>query len=44
MSCCSDVAITMFQEDYDRMVEQAKAGVEWEKYCSPRVQLREVVF
>ena len=25
MSCCSDVAITMFQEDYDRMVEQAKA-------------------
>lgn len=25
MSYCSDVAITMFQEDYDRMVEQANA-------------------
>ena len=25
MSCYSDVAITMFQTDYDRMVEQAKA-------------------
>jgi hypothetical protein len=25
MSYCSNVAITMFQEDYDRMVEQAKA-------------------
>lgn len=25
MSCYSDVAITMFQDDYDRMVEQAKA-------------------